>query len=234
MSTPVICLLGGSAARECTVSDRSWEADVRAESGRTVVTYNLGHKNQSFAQDIGYVKAFPDAWCGATIVFIGLNLGRYTHADSVEGTAPSSLITHHQAHIYHSSRILSLSRRKKQANDWLYTQYQVFQECYARNLRVLEQLIKVCQRRGFYPVLFDLPRDYDAMAGILDKPIARFQADSRRIATKLHVPYVDLAEDAGLVHEDFFDLCHLVEPGRIKWQHCLSNAVAELLEKYRL
>ena len=75
---PVVCLLGGSAARESTFSDAEWAAEIEALSGHAVDAYNLGTRNQTFATDLGYVEVFPAEWDGAAVVFIGLNVGRFT------------------------------------------------------------------------------------------------------------------------------------------------------------
>src|SRR5665647_1365715 len=49
---PVVILLGGSCAREATVSDKDWAADVQDRSRSPLLTYNLGSRNQTFEQDV--------------------------------------------------------------------------------------------------------------------------------------------------------------------------------------
>ena len=39
---PMVYLLGGSAARECTIDDRSWRAAIKAAGGPDTLAYNLG------------------------------------------------------------------------------------------------------------------------------------------------------------------------------------------------
>ena len=56
-AAPVVCLLGGSAARESTIDDASWAAQVEQLGGPSVVAYNLGSRNRTLAQDVELVRA---------------------------------------------------------------------------------------------------------------------------------------------------------------------------------
>jgi hypothetical protein len=40
-------------------------------------------------------------------------------------------------------------------------------------------------------------------------------------------------DELGLASADFYDLMHLVEPSRVKWQRRLASATAELLGEER-
>ena len=67
-------MLGGSAVRESTSDDASSTAQVQRLGGRGALAYNLGLGYESFAQDLQLVPYLPSA---ATIVLIGINLGRF-------------------------------------------------------------------------------------------------------------------------------------------------------------
>ena len=56
------------------------------------------------------------------------------------------------------------------------------------------------------------------------------------LAKKHGVPWVSFvsAARARLQNADFYDLWHLVEPGRVVWQKLLSEKTVTLLEKYGL
>src|SRR5665648_1044695 len=56
---PVVLLLGGSCAREATVSDGDWAAQVERRGGPAVLTYNMGSRNQTFYEDVAFVKGLP-------------------------------------------------------------------------------------------------------------------------------------------------------------------------------
>ena len=72
---PLVVLLGGSSARECTVLDDNWEQQIKRRSGYVVDAYNLGSKHRTYAQDLAFVKLLPGNV--PTIVYIGINLGRF-------------------------------------------------------------------------------------------------------------------------------------------------------------
>jgi len=72
---PVVILLGGSSARECTVSEAAWASQIRRRSGIIVVTYNAGSKHRTYSEDLALVKLLPRR--GGTLLRIGVNLGRW-------------------------------------------------------------------------------------------------------------------------------------------------------------
>ena len=74
-AVPFVCLLGGSAARESTIDDASWAAQVKDLGGPSVVAYNLGSRNRTLEQDVELIKALPET---PGIVYIGINVGRFT------------------------------------------------------------------------------------------------------------------------------------------------------------
>jgi hypothetical protein len=62
--------------------------------------------------------------------------------------------------------------------------------------------------------------------------MARYRADGRALAARNGIPFIDFVAQVGLTNYDFFDLFHLVEPGRIKWQARLSREAVALLDQY--
>ena len=62
--------------------------------------------------------------------------------------------------------------------------------------------------------------------------MARFTTSCRALARKRGVPWVSFVSAARLPNADFYDLWHLVEPGRTVWQRLLSAKTVALLEEY--
>ena len=54
--------------------------------------------------------------------------------------------------------------------------------------------------------------------GKLDAPRETYQEDCRKLATKYQVPWVSFVDELRLPNTSFYDLAHLVEPGRTPWQ----------------
>jgi len=231
-AAPVVCLLGGSAARESTIDDASWAAQVKDLGGPSVVAYNLGSRNRTLEQDVELIKALPET---PGIVYIGINVGRFTAPPSnptLDLPEPTASLPPYRQHQYSQSRILSVARKKALLGEWLAKRYPAFTKNYASNLKTLERLLVACQDRGLHAVLLELPRDTAVVGDALDAPVARYTSGCRALAKKHDVPWVSFVSVARLPNADFYDLWHLVEPGRTVWQRLLSAKTVDLLRKY--
>ena len=229
---PVVLLFGGSAARESTVSDASWRAQIEDEGGPATAAYNLGSRNRTAAQTLALVQALPKV---PTIIYLGVNLGAFTSAQKTAKITlpdPVTPLPAYQQHQYSESHILSTAQKQAAVQNWLTKRYPVFKANLPTSAAVLERIIKVCKVRHLRPVLFDLPRDTAVIGGQLDAPIARYRKACQALAKKYDIPYVSLVSRAKLPNGDFYDLWHLVEPGRTVWQQLLSKETAALLREY--
>ena len=229
-SVPVVILLGGSAARESTISDQSWAAEVAAKGGPAVLTYNLGSRNQTLEQDVALASALPQGIAGT---FIGMNLGRFTAAPArlpIDTTPHPELAAKYSQHHHMGSTILSVERKRELARDWMARRYPVFKDRYRANLRQLERLIKVCKERDLHPVLLDLPRNMLIIRHAWDQPLGRYYRGCQALAEKYDIPFFRFMPGVHLLNTDFFDLAHLVQPGWPKWQGKLARQTVALLQ----
>ena len=229
---PVVVLLGGSAARESTIDDGSWRAQIKAKGGPATAAYNLGSSNRTLAQNVALVKALPEV---PTIVYIGVNLGAFTSAQTTARISlpePGATLPPYRQHRYSRSHILTAAKKRMLVEAWRADRYPVFKRNFATSAGVLETLIKVCQARGMRPVLFELPRNTAIIGNKLSTPTARYRDKSRALGKKYGVPYVSFVAAAKLPNSSFYDLWHLVEPGRKAWQNLLSAKTAALLRQY--
>lgn len=229
---PVVVLLGGSAARESTIGDGSWRAQIEAKGGPATAAYNLGSSNRTLALNVALVKALPEV---PTIVYIGVNLGAFTSAQKTAAISlpePVATLPPYRQHRYSRSRILTTANKRMLVEAWRADRYPVFKRNFATSAAVLETLIKVCQARGLKPVLFELPRNTAIIGSKLNTPTARYRDRSKALAKKYGVPYVSFVAAARLPNSSFYDLWHLVEPGRKVWQNLLSAKTASLLKQY--
>lgn len=229
---PLVCLLGGSAARESTIGDPSWAAQVKKLGGPSVAAYNLGSRNRTLAQDVKLIKAFPKT---PGIVYIGINVGRFTAPPSrpkLDLPMPRASLPPYSQHQYSKSMILSVAKKKALLRDWLTNRYPAFKKNYSSNLKTLGLLVDACQKKGLKPVLLELPRNTTIIGHQLDAPIARYRKTCQALAMKYDIPYVSFVAQAKLPNSSFYDLWHLVEPGRAVWQKLLSTETVALLEKY--
>jgi len=232
---PIVYLLGGSSARECVIGNASWRDEMRELGAGHVEAMDLGATNRSYSQDIRYVRHMDRS--RPTVVLIGINLGRYTFAPSpkqkdkpVTADERAGLAgTIDLKHRYTVDKILSAEEKRDMLDQWLAERYELFRRYYDGNQALLAELIDACRERGFHAALVDLPLNEEIVGDRLDTPRGTYLEDCRRLAVKKQIPFISFADDIGLVNGDFYDLAHLVEPGREKWQTRLSHEVVKLL-----
>ena len=231
---PLVVLLGGSAARECTVLDDDWERQIERRSGYVVDAYNLGSKHRTYAQDLAFVKLLPANV--PTIVYIGINLGRFclpTGSASITLPRPRPLPSYPQ-HVYSTRHIQSYSEKRYYVSYWLTARYPEFRANYGSELGMLQKIIRACKRRHLRVALVDLPRDLPVIGSSFDGPVSRYRAGCASLARIWDVPWLHFNGSAHFRDGDFFDIFHLVEPGRVKYQSILSDKTIRLLKHYRM
>jgi len=81
-------------------------------------------------------------------------------------------------------------------------------------------------------VLFELPRNVPVVGSSLKAPTEKYRRTCKTLAAKYDVPWVSLVARAKLPNSSFYDLWHLVEPGRKVLQKLLSAKAAALLRQY--
>jgi hypothetical protein len=231
---PVVILLGGSAARESTISDSSWRAQIERSGGPATLAWNMGSRNRTMAQNVAIVQHLPKGV--HAIVYIGINLGSFTSAQKkasiiLPSPAPAA-VTLQQPHQYGTADVLSTSKKKALVQQWLADRYPVFKSNFSTSTAVLTELVTTCRDRGYKPVLFELPRNNAVIGGALDAPTTKYRAKCKKLAAAYGIPWVSLISAAKLPNGDFYDLWHLVEPGRTVWQKLLSAKTAILLKQY--
>jgi len=232
--TPIVYLLGGSAARESITNEPNWRSQIAALGGGRVRAYNFGSSSQAFKHSIKIVRAAPDV---PSIVLIGLNVGRYTSIPprtlAPEARASRAAGTY-DAHRFHSGDQLSDAAKRALVSRWMRVKYPRFRSRYAGNAATLRELIVVCQEKGFYPVLVELPLNLRIVGHSWDRARTRYHRGARAAAKAYGIPYADFIAHIGLRSSDFVDVSHLVEPGRVKYQRRLSRLVVAKLKQYGL
>ncbi|HSL96382.1 MAG TPA: hypothetical protein VLA35_10790 [Thermoleophilia bacterium] len=233
----VVYLLGGSSARECLESNAAWGAAIRAAGGPEVLAVDLGATNQSFSADRRLVRGMPKG----SVVLIGVSLGRYTSpppralgdkpldAESRAALAGQVDIRHR----YSEKRIHTDERKGEILDLWLAERYELYRRNYEANHEELERLVRACRDRGLRVALLELPINLEFVGDRLDTPRATYREDCRRLAAVNGVPFLSFVEEVGLRNTEFYDLMHLVEPGREKWQARLAEEVVALLDADR-
>lgn|GEM_PF-313556 len=81
-SEPLLCLFGGSSARESIVSGSSLAAEVATDGGIRLAGYDFGSSNQNFAATLAAIDNLPR---NGGVMVIGLNAGRFAWSPAVNG-----------------------------------------------------------------------------------------------------------------------------------------------------
>ena len=140
-------------------------------------------------------------------------------------------------HAYKASKIFSKRRRGRWCASGWPSATPCTRPASRRNARLLEQILKYCAtvkdengKRLFRPVLLELPRNSAVIGRSLNAPTTKYRDKCKQLAAKYKVKWVP--QLASLPNSNFYDLWHLVEPGRKVWQGKLSAKTATLLEQY--
>lgn len=228
---PLVVLLGGSAARECTVSDEDWAREIRRQGGPPVLAFNLGSRNRTLAENLALVEALPRV---RSLVVIGVNLGAFTSSRArarLTLPPPATPLPNYRQHRYSPASRLTPARKRRLLRDWLEDRAPAFERAFPAAARTLERLVAACRSRGFTPVLLELPRNTEVTGDRLDPYVGRYRGLCRRLSRRYGVPWVSFVDRLPLGDRDFYDLWHLVEPGRSLWQQELARVAARLLAR---
>ena len=237
---PVVCLLGGSAARECIIGDMSWAAQVQA-LGATALTYDLGSTGRTFALDAALMENLPSGQLDM-IVFIGISVSEFSIVERSDTLPPPYALPTPtfpappwQQHMYGPSNNLPVAQKRALVSQWIANNSSFFQADFSANRRMLKRLITVCKSRGLHPVLVETPRNMAIIGHRMDAPLSRVRRTCRALSAKYSIPFLSgFVGATHLANGDFHDLWHIVRPGRVKWQRLLSKKTAELLQRYDL
>jgi hypothetical protein len=222
----VVYLFGGSAARESITTEAAWSRDLRRSiAGKAVAAYVLASKCQTFVEDTHIVKALPG---GRGLALITVGLTRFNKYSSpkrlptgVRTVPPDPWYAHH----YDDRPPLSLSQKRAIVHTWVAEHYPLFAHRYPRRLRELDALVDACLAKGIRPVLVESPMNRVAVRHDFSAPRKTCQKACRDLAAEHGIVYLDLTDTFWLPSRDFYDLWHLVPPGRAIWQRKLTTAL---------
>ncbi len=226
----VLYLVGGSATRESVISESGWAAQLSRLSGKPAQTFVCATSCQTFAEDALIANRLPK---GRGTVLIGVGVSRFVMLHkpaslpqaSVRRTPPAPWYEHH----YDRRTSLPYKEKRRLAAAWVDVSYPVFQQRYQYGLAELGAAIDACQARGLRVALLEMPLNVAVVGHDFDGALAAYRQACRDLADERGIQYLDFVSDAGLKATDFFDLQHLLPPGRAKWQRRLS---VELVRKH--
>ena len=126
-------------------------------------------------------------------------------------------------HRYTLKRQRSVEQKEDMVQRWSTRRAPVFRENLEYNLAMLEQLLERARERDVDIVLLELPYNREIIGTEFDGVREAYQPEVSRLAAEYGVSYVDFVRELPLTNEDFYDLSHLVEPGREIWERRLAE-----------
>ena len=133
------------------------------------------------------------------------------------------------SHKYTIAEVRTAAQKEAMVRLWLAKRYPVFRQNLQFNLALVRQILISCRQRGVHAVLLELPQNSEAVRGRFGTAVNAYQVPLHKLAAEFGVPYLDFNAAAAVPSGDFFDLSHLVEPGRVIWQRRLAQELAALM-----
>jgi len=124
---------------------------------------------------------------------------------------------------------LSAQMKQRYVKSWYRLRYPDFKRYFAMNTGMLDRLLARCRQRGLHAVLVELPVNTEIVGHQFDTPAARYRPQVRQLAGEYGVPYLDFNAELALPNEYFYDLQHLLQPGRLIWQQRLAQELVQLI-----
>ena len=136
-------------------------------------------------------------------------------------------------HHYSVKHVYNDARKRALVGVWLHKRLPLFRQNLRFNLGMLEQILRRCRQRGVHAVLLELPNDAAIIGHSLDTEVKDYRQPVKALAAKYGVPYLDFNAQLAIPSADFYDLSHLVEPGRVLWQRELAKELVGVLDGRR-
>lgn len=132
-------------------------------------------------------------------------------------------------HRYNTKSAHTVKQKERMVKTWNTRRYPVFKRNLSFNLAMLEQLLIRARQRGVHVVFVELPSNRALIGDRFDHAIAQYREPVDALAARYDVPYLDFNAGLRLKNEDFHDLSHLNESGRVLWQRALARELARLM-----
>lgn len=140
----------------------------------------------------------------------------------------------YKRHKYTLPRLLSRAAKNADVQTWLNTDGRpggTFDRWFAFNAALLQATVKLARQRGFTVALLEAPENHAIVGHKFDRYKRVYQPFCRELAAQYGASYLNFVGRIGLDNGDFYDVTHMVEPGRAKWQRGLADALGPLLAK---
>ncbi len=132
-------------------------------------------------------------------------------------------------HRYSAADARTATQKRAIVERWLTLRAPQFQRNVRYNLDLLDGVVALAQRRGFDVLLMELPENQQIIGDQIAQYQRRYKLGCQRIATQRQVEYVDLNALLQLPDSQYYDLFHLLDDGRRRWEAALADVLADMV-----
>ncbi len=144
----------------------------------------------------------------------------------LEGEIPEREYGQHRYHVWQRK---SDDRKRQMVRIFNKKWQPVLPQYLQENLGMLEELLVEARRRHIEVILLELPTNREIIGDDFDWARKQYVPPVQALAQEYDVPYVDFNTELDLRSKDFYDLSHLIEPGRVIWQTRLAEELVRRL-----
>jgi hypothetical protein len=147
----------------------------------------------------------------------------YHKKELLEGRLPTRRYVKHR---YDQRQRRSEEKKREMVRRWNTNRAPLFRKYLQYNLDMLEQLLVCARQRGIDVVMMELPFNWDVAGTDLDWVTAAYQPQVTALGEAYGVTYVDFTRELPLRSEHYWDLMHLLRPGREIWEQRVAEEIA--------
>jgi hypothetical protein len=147
----------------------------------------------------------------------------YHKNELLKGHVPTRTYRQHR---YDDRPRRSEEKKREMVRRWNTRRAPLFRKYLDYNLAMLGQLLERARQRGVDVILMELPFNWDVIGTDLDWVVAAYQPKVQALADTYGVAYIDFTRELPLTTADYWDLMHLLKPGREIWEQRLAEEIA--------
>jgi len=135
----------------------------------------------------------------------------------------------YESHYWDGQPARPVARKRAEAEARIALDVPLYEANADYNFAMLEELLGLARERGFAVALFEQPLNLHVAEPTWGGILPDFRRRVEALAARHGVALLDVHEVVVLENEDFGDIYHLVESGRVKWQPEFARQLATAL-----
>lgn len=134
----------------------------------------------------------------------------------------------HNGHLRNNDFATREKPKRCQVQEWLHTRTPQFNDNFAFNALLLDQMVKHGIDRGINIVLLELPCNSELIGNAFDADFARMRRFCQDIAATYCIPYININDQLSLPNTAFQDMLHMGKTGGAIFESKLAENLAAM------